>query len=133
MSLFDIAKSLMSGGDTAQIFTQVSELVNQNGGVNGLLEKFKTGGMTDAVTSWIGNGQNLPITKEQIEQALGSDTVKQIASKMGLDPEKTAGQLATVIPQLVDKLTPNGQVPAGGISKEQLLALGADFLKSKLH
>ena len=84
--------------------------------------------LNQVVKSWIGNGQNLPVTGEQIQQVLGNEQVAAIARQLGVDPSQASAQLAQVLPGLVDKLTPNGQVPQGG----DLLAQGADLLKGFL-
>lgn len=85
------------------------------GGLSGLVDKFHQGGLGDIVNSWIGNGHNLPVSPAQISQVLGSDTVAQLASRFGLGHAEVAGQLSQLLPQLVDKLTPNGQLPQGGL------------------
>ena len=89
-----------------------------NGGIGGLgdlLAKFQQAGLGDAAASWVGTGQNLPVSGEQVEGALGSDLLSQIARQIGLPQGETAGALSQMLPQVVDRLTPNGQVPEGGI------------------
>lgn len=85
------------------------------GGLDGLQARFHEAGLGGVIQSWIGSGQNLPISAEQLQSVLGSDTVKQIAGQLGLDPEHLTGQLASLLPGVVDGLTPNGQVPDGGV------------------
>jgi uncharacterized protein YidB (DUF937 family) len=84
------------------------------GGLAGLVEKFQAGGLGDAVSSWVGTGHNLPISGDQIAAVLGSSQVQEIAQKLGIDPSVVSGQLAQMLPHVVDKLTPNGQVPESG-------------------
>jgi uncharacterized protein YidB (DUF937 family) len=104
-------------------------LLAEQGGLGGLVEKFKQGGMADQVNSWIGNGQNVPITAEQISQIFGSDTVRNIARQLGIDPEQAAQQLSAMLPGLIDKLTPHGEVPAGGLSNPgDLMGMLGGFL-----
>jgi len=86
-----------------------------HGGLQGLVDKFQQGGLGDVLSSWIGTGENLPISGEQLSSVLGSDALSGIASKFGMDGNALAGQLSSVLPGLVDKLTPNGQVPAEGL------------------
>ena len=88
---------------------------SQHGGLGGLLEKFNQAGMGDAAKSWVGAGQNAPISGDQLGQVLGGDMMGDIAAKLGLSHGDAAGQLANVLPGLIDKLTPHGQVPAGGL------------------
>ncbi len=97
------------------------------GGLEGLAQKFKAGGFGDMVSSWISTGKNLPISSQQIQQVLGSDLVKQFAQKAGVAPEAAANSLAQWLPVAIDKLTPNGQLPAG-----DALNQGLTLLKKKL-
>jgi len=100
----------------------------QSGGLSGLVEKVAAGGLGDQVASWVGTGNNIPITAEQIQEVLGSSFVQGLAQKMGINSADVAGSLASLLPQVVDKLTPDGQVPANN----QLLELGLSGLKSLL-
>lgn len=89
------------------------------GGLAGLVQAFQKNGLGEIVNSWVSTGQNLPVTPSQVEQGLGSDLLNQIAAKAGLSPGATNSQLAGILPDLVDKLTPNGKIEAGGL--EQLM------------
>jgi len=100
----------------------------QSGGLSGLVEKVAASGLGDQVASWVGTGNNIPITAEQIHEVLGSSFVQGLAQKMGINSADVAGILASLLPQVVDKLTPDGQVPANN----QLLELGLSGLKSLL-
>jgi len=84
------------------------------GGLGGLVQKLQQGGLADAVNSWVSTGQNLPVSPDALGGALGHDTVADFASRLGLNKGDALGQLAQLLPQVVDKLTPNGQVPQGG-------------------
>ena len=88
---------------------------SQHGGLGGLMEKFNQAGMGDAAKSWVGHGENTPISGDQLGQVLGGDMMGDIAAKLGLSHGDAAGQLANVLPGLIDKLTPHGQAPAGGL------------------
>ncbi len=83
---------------------------NQAQGLSVLVSTFQQKGLAGIVNSWVGTGTNLPINADQIEQALGQERVQQIAAKFGLDPESLKGQLAQVLPTVVDKLTPSGKL-----------------------
>jgi len=83
------------------------------GGLGALVEQFSHHGMGDAAKSWVGTGQNLPVSPDQITQVLGSDRISQMAQQLGLGHGEVAGQLSQLLPQVVDKLTPNGQIPQG--------------------
>ena len=100
------------------------------GGLNGLVEKFNQHGMGDIVSSWIGQGNNLPISADQITSALGNGTLGNIASQMGIDPAQLSGQLAQMLPGLIDKLTPNGALPEGGLGQSgDLMGMLGGLLK----
>lgn len=85
------------------------------GGLSGLVDKFKQAGLGDVIGSWIGSGQNQPISGEQLGQVLGNDTLSGLAQRLGVNSGDVAGQLSNILPGLVDKLTPAGQAPAGGL------------------
>ncbi len=85
------------------------------GGLGGLAEKFGQAGLGDVLGSWVGTGQNQPISGDQLGNVLGSDALAGIAAQLGLNPGEAAGQLAQVLPGLVDRLTPSGQAPQGGL------------------
>jgi uncharacterized protein YidB (DUF937 family) len=87
----------------------------EQGGLGGLIGKFQQAGLGDVVSSWVGSGQNMPVSAEQLQSVLGSDAVAGIAAKLGLHPSDAMGQLSGLLPGLVDQLTPNGQAPAAGL------------------
>lgn len=118
MGLLDSLLSAANGGNTESgaLSAVMTNLLVQHGGVSGLLEKFQTGGLGEVVQSWIGNGQNLPISADQIQSVLGNEHVTELAEKLGIDPQQAAQHLSHYLPQLIDKLTPNGQVPTDGNS-----------------
>ena len=108
------------GGNAALINVVVGMLANNSqggggGGLGDLIGKFQQAGMGDVVGSWIGSGQNVPISGDQLHNVLGSDTISSIAQQLGLSHGDAAGQLAKMLPQVLDKLTPSGQAPAGGL------------------
>ena len=116
----------MMGGQTAQnpLLQAVTSLLGQNssvGGLAGLVQAFQKNGLDDIVNSWVSTGKNLPVTPDQIKQGLGGDYLSQLASKAGVSPDATSSQLSSLLPDLIDKLTPNGKIEAGGI--DQLLKM----------
>ncbi|RUP25322.1 MAG: DUF937 domain-containing protein [Curvibacter sp.] len=102
----------------------------QTGGLSGLAKAFEQQGLAHVVASWISNGKNLPIDAHQLQAVLGSDTVQRLAAQLGLNPAELSGQLAQWLPQIVDRLTPQGQMPAQGESP--LVAEGLNLLKGLL-
>lgn len=109
-----------------QIAMQMLSGQGQNGGLGGLIDAFQKAGMGQHMDSWIGTGQNLPINADQLSQVLGSEKIKDIAGQLGMSHGEVSGGLADMLPQLIDKITPHGQVPADTSSLESML--GA-FLK----
>ena len=97
----------------------------KSGGVRGVGQRFQQGGLGEIVNSWVSTGQNLPISAEQIQAVLGGSSLQAMVAKLGVSPEQASGSLADMLPQLVDRMTPNGQLPEGG----DLLAQGLDMLK----
>lgn len=100
---------------------------NQPGGLSGLVQQFQQKGLGDVVSSWVSTGQNLPITSDQISHVLGSQQVKDLAAKVGISPEQATSQLSALLPTIVDKLTPNGQVG----ESSGLLTAALSMLKPK--
>jgi uncharacterized protein YidB (DUF937 family) len=81
------------------------------GGLGGLLDKLQKGGLGNAANSWVGSGQNQPVTPGQLGPALGPDIVKTLAQRSGLSEEDITKQLSGILPGVVDKLTPQGRLP----------------------
>ena len=84
-------------------------------GLGGLIDLFNQKGLGDVVSSWVSTGQNLPISADQIQAVLGSAQIQALAAKAGIDVSTASQAIAQILPSLVDKATPNGQMPAGGI------------------
>ncbi len=119
MGLLDIVGGLLGGeaggnSQNALLSAALEFINNQPGGLNGLVEKFNAGGAGEIIGSWIGTGQNQPISPETLQNVLGSDVVGALASKVGIDPAQASGLLAQVLPHVVNGATPNGEVPADG-------------------
>ena len=101
-----------------------------HGGLGGLVDKFGQAGMGDVIGSWIGGGENQPISGDQVQQALGADTISNLASKLGINAGMLLPLLATMLPSLIDKLTPNGQAPAAGLgNQDDLMASLSNMLQ----
>jgi uncharacterized protein YidB (DUF937 family) len=124
MSLFgNLAGSVLNslgqqGGGLGALAGIASSLLSNDGdhgGVNGLIGKFEQAGLGNVLNSWISSGSNLPISGDQLQQVLGSDAVAGIAQKLGMNTGDAMSHLSGMLPGLVDKLTPNGQLPTGGL------------------
>jgi len=107
MGLFD---GVLGGLVGAEMATVVNSLIEKHGGVQGIVTQLEQQGLGGTVRSWVGSGANEPITADQIHQAFGSETVKQLAARIGISPEDLAAKLSAVLPQAIDKLTPGGVV-----------------------
>lgn len=105
------------GGQAALLQLVLGLLANngQGGGLAGLMEKFQSAGLGEQVNSWVGTGQNLPVSPEQLGSVFGQDQISQMAEKMGLSTGDLGTQLSQLLPQAVDQFTPGGQAPAGGL------------------
>lgn len=129
MGLLDSVVGSLTAGNTpggTGLLEAVMQLIqNQPGGLAGLVQSFQQGGLAEIVNSWVSTGQNLPVSGQQLASVLGSGPLQGMAAQLGLSPDQVAGSLADLLPQVVDQLTPNGQLPQGG----NLLAQGMDLLK----
>ena len=81
------------------------------GGLGGLLSKLQQGGLGNLANSWVGSGQNQPVSPGQLGSALGPNIIKTLAQQSGISEEELTKQLAQILPGVVDKLTPNGRLP----------------------
>jgi uncharacterized protein YidB (DUF937 family) len=135
MGLLDSILSAVSGrGDTSsegnQLLGVLSGLLAQSGGLQGMASKFSQSGQGDAFSSWVGMGENQPVSSNQVQEALGSDQVRAIATKMGVDPNLASQFLAEYLPKIVDKLTPTGKVDPTVDHQQGLAALLPSLLQS---
>lgn len=118
------------GGDNP-ILRLVMGLVQQNGGLGGLVDTLTRNGLGQEAASWVGRGDNLPVSAEQLGQALGSGPLAQLAERFGVDPQGLGGNLAQYLPEVVNQLTPDGRLPDNANSSE-LLEQGLSALAGKL-
>ena len=99
--------------------TGVQEAIDQHGGVDGLLQKLREGGLGSVVDSWVSTGVNEPVEPQQLGAALGPDTVGQLSAKTGISVQSLLPMLAMILPLLINHLTPTGQAPKPGDSTNQ--------------
>ena len=134
MGLFDSILSAVSGksdasGEAAPLIGILSGLLAQSGGLQGLANKFSQSGQGNAF-SWVGTGENQPVSSDQIQKALGSDQISALAARMGVDPALASQFLAEYLPKIVDKLTPKGKVDPTADHQQGLAALLPSLLQS---
>ena len=120
MGLLDsVLGSLSQGGSGSggnPLLEAVLSMVNnpQTGGLAGLIQKLQESGLGNVADSWVSTGKNLPISPDQLQNALGSGELGSLAEKLGMSTGDVSSQLADLLPGVVDKLTPNGQMPDMG-------------------
>jgi uncharacterized protein YidB (DUF937 family) len=105
-------------------------LVQSQGGISGLVAKLEQSGLGQHANSWVGGGPNMPVSGDQLTQALGSGALGQIAAKLGVSPAQAGATMAQILPALINHLTPNGQVPQ---DQHSLLADGLKMLQGLQH
>lgn len=115
MGLFDnIAGKVigkMGGGENQDMLQVAIKLFNEYGGLSGIVEKLRASGFAAEVDSWVGTGNNLPISPAQIEQVFGAGTLDDIAAKLNLPAAEISRKLAEYLPKAIDRLTPDGTIP----------------------
>lgn len=117
MSMMDMIQEKAAsvlGSSNIQLTQAVSKIIEESGGMDGLIKKFQDKGLGDVVQSWISNTPNKSVTSDQITNVFGPALMQKVASKVGMFPDTLSQQLATYLPLLVDKLSPNGMVPHEG-------------------
>ena len=133
MGLFDDlskkAEGMMAkagGGNTKLLVSALQVIMGRFGGLSGLVQAFENKGLGAIAQSWMGKGANQPITPQQLQHGLGEDTVRDIAARVGKPENEVLSGLAGELPNLVDRLTPDGQDPHGN-----LLEQGLNLLQKK--
>lgn len=108
----------LAGGSRAQsgnlLLQALLSMLQQNGGLEGVLGKFRQGGLGQQADSWVSTGQNMNISPGDLQQIFGSSTLRDLASQLGMPEEQAGSTMAQVLPELINRLTPQGQVPANG-------------------
>lgn len=108
MGLLDGLLGGFIGGQAASI---VNKLIEEHGGLSGIVSQLQKGGLADVVKSWISTGPNQPVTGQQLHQALGPEMIEKLASQFGIPAQDLMSKLAEILPKAVDKLTPDGKLP----------------------
>ncbi|HEX3323161.1 MAG TPA: YidB family protein [Terriglobales bacterium] len=126
MGLGNVLGNSGAQGSNSLLPVVLQMIQNHPGGLSSLVQGFQNKGLGDIVNSWVSTGHNLPISPDQVTQALGHDQVNQMAANAGVSPAAASSSLAALLPVLIDKLTPNGQVP----HQSSLLEQGMSMLNS---
>jgi uncharacterized protein YidB (DUF937 family) len=128
MSLLDTLKSAAGQilgnkmGDSSQMMSVVSQLLEGSGGAAGLMEKFKASGLDSHVQSWLGSGANMALSAETLTKVLGSDKLASMAQSFGISSDVLTKGLSAALPQVIDKMSPGGQLT--DMSPDKLLEMG---------
>lgn len=134
MGLMDMVGGLLGGQGgqndpkAALLQAAIGMIQNHPGGLQGMLGQFQQAGLAQHVESWVGNGANQAITGDHVQQALGSDQVQALAQQAGMDPSQASQGLASLLPELVNHLTPNGGMPDASQLQQGLGGLLGKFL-----
>jgi uncharacterized protein YidB (DUF937 family) len=107
--------------------SSVTRMLRDNGGLQGVMGKLTGSGLGRQVQSWVGDGQNQPISGSQVKDALDDDSLNKMAQQAGTTPDKVSDEVAKILPDMVDKATPQGQVPQQG---QDPLSKGSDAIKN---
>jgi uncharacterized protein YidB (DUF937 family) len=86
-------------------------MLQQNGGLEGILGKFRESGLSQQAGSWVGTGQNMNISADQFQQVFGSSTISDLASRLGISEQEAGSEMAQLLPEVINRLTPEGQLP----------------------
>ncbi len=114
MGILDRLLGRKSGGGMPEL---VKAILDQFGGVDALISKLQQSGISEQLSTWVGHGANAPVSKEQVTDAIGGDAVAGIARRLRIDEDEAGARLANALPKLIDRLTPAGSLPEGGIDE----------------
>jgi uncharacterized protein YidB (DUF937 family) len=119
------ARPGMGGVAAGGLLAAAMVLIQQQGGLSALIDKFRQSGLGQHADSWVAGGPNLPVTGDQVHQALGSGALNDIAARLGIPVQQAGASMAQVLPELINQLTPHGQLPAnhGGLIDDGLKIL----------
>lgn len=129
MGLLDQIGGLLGGQvGKAEQLQAIMTWIQQQGGIEGIIEKFRSGGLGEIVESWLGQQSNIPVSSDQVASIFGSSTLQELGAKLGIDPQTASSLISDYLPKIVDGLSPNGKESA----QQDLLSEGMNLLKGKL-
>ncbi len=137
MGLFDaLAKnalgSLLGGSTKQDPAALLSGLLSEAGGLQGLMGKFQSAGLGEHFASWVGHGENQSVSADNMQNAVGADALQGMATKLGMNVQTILPLLSQFLPQIIDKLTPNGQIDDNHPSGERLQSVLASVMSGGL-
>ena len=108
-----LLNGVLGGVVGAGMVSVVNGIIEKHGGVQGIVNEFEKNGLGATVRSWVGTGPNDPVSPADVHRVLGPDLLQQLAAKSGLPVQELVEKLAQVLPQAVDRMTPDGTIPKG--------------------
>lgn len=137
MGLFDtLAKnalgSMLGGSSKQDPAAMLSGLLSEAGGLEGLMGQFQSAGFGSQFASWVSTGENQPLSEDQMQSAIGAEALQGLASKLGMNTGTVLPLLAQFLPQVIDKLTPQGQIADNHPSSNQLQSVLTSVISSSL-
>ncbi|MBL9185194.1 MAG: DUF937 domain-containing protein [Verrucomicrobiaceae bacterium] len=137
MGLFDtLAKnalgSMLGGSSKQDPAAMLSGLLSEAGGIEGLMGQFQSAGFGSQFASWVSTGENQPLSEDQMHSAIGAEALQGLASKLGMNTGTVLPLLAQFLPQVIDKLTPQGQIADNHPSSGQLQSVLTSVISSSL-
>ena len=137
MGLFDtLAKnalgSMLGGSSKQDPAAMLSGLLSEAGGIEGLMSQFQSAGFSSQFASWVSTGENQPLSEDQMHSAIGAEALQGLASKLGMNTGTVLPLLAQFLPQVIDKLTPQGQIADNHPSSGQLQSVLTSVISSSL-
>lgn len=130
--LGSVASSVLGGEGQTKALQLIQALLQSQGGVQGLIEKFQQGGLEQIVKSWIGTGENQPISVSQILEVFGKDNIDNAAQEVGVEQQEAPNLVSEYLPKIVDTLSPNGELDLKNLDTNALLQQGAKAVFGKL-
>lgn len=131
MTLLEDLLGTITGGsgklDSSAIGKLLGDLFERNGGLEGLMRMFSQSGLGDSFASWVGSGENQAVSAGQLKSTLGHDQLSALAERLGIDPDQTSGILAETLPQVIDRMTPGGELGGRAGRTDDLGSLLADL------
>lgn len=103
----------IGGAGVAGLLMFALQMLQQNGGLNAMLGRLQQGGLGDQANSWVGTGENMPVSPDKLSNVFGGDQIDVLAQQAGLSRQDAAGGLASLLPELINQLTPQGRVETG--------------------
>jgi uncharacterized protein YidB (DUF937 family) len=123
-------RQTQASGGVSPLIGVLGGLLAQSGGLQGLMNKFAEQGHGNTFASWVGMGENQPVSSDQIQKVIGPDQINALAAKLGIDPAQASHFLAEYLPKVVDKLTPTGKIDPNADHQQVLADLIPSILQS---